>query len=221
MHNRVEPILEPDAIPVIASYSIPYPAYRLTRSLNQALTAAHEISYPIVIKVVSKDIIHKSEVGGVVTDIHSDNGLRKAYSLLRTSIRSRNPASSIHGILVCQQAADGLEAIVGVKQDLNFGPIVMFGLGGIFAEALQDTTLRVAPFDRDEAQTMIREIRAYPLLAGYRGRPAVDENGLIELLVSVSRLAAEHPEIVELDLNPVRLYSSGLLVLDVRMIVST
>jgi acyl-CoA synthetase (NDP forming) len=214
------PILEYEAARLITGYSIPYPAFRFVTSLEKALDAAHEIGYPVVIKVVSQDILHKSEAGGVITGIANDSGLRKAYSTLRTSLRMRAPNSCIQGTLVCKQAPDGLEAMVGVKQDPAFGPIVLFGLGGIFTEALNDTTLRVAPFDREVAREMIREIRAYPLLAGARGRNAIDEEALVELLESVSRLACEHPEIVEMDLNPVRLFPEGLMVLDARVIVT-
>jgi acyl-CoA synthetase (NDP forming) len=213
-------MLETEAIKLIANYAIRYPPHRLATNLKQALDAADAIGYPIVIKVVSPDILHKSEVGGVIAGITNSSGLRKAYSTLKTCLRLRAPMARIQGILVCQQAPDGLEAMVGVKQDPAFGPVVLFGLGGIFAEALRDTTLRIAQLDRKEAIEMIHEIRASPVLAGARGRPAIDENALVELLLSISRLAIEHPEIAELDLNPVRLYSRGILVLDVRIMVS-
>ncbi len=214
------PLLETEAIELIASYSILYPPHRLASNLKQALDAADTIGYPVVLKVVSPDILHKSEVGGVMTGISSASGLRKAFSTLKTRLRSRAPGARIHGILVCRQAPDGLEAMAGVKQDPAFGPVVLFGLGGIFAEALRDTALRVAPFEREDAVDMIHEIRAYPLLAGARGRAAIDENALVELLLSISRLALEHPEVVELDLNPVRLYPEGVMILDARAIVT-
>ncbi len=213
------PMLESEAIELIAGYSILYPPHQLTTNLKQALEAAGEIGYPVVLKVVSPDIIHKSEVGGVMTGITSANGLRKAYSTLKNCLRSRAPEAHIHGILVCRQAPDGLEAMAGMKQDAAFGPVILFGLGGIFAEALRDTALRVAPIDREEALDMIHEIRAYPLLAGARGRAAIDQDALVELLLSLSQLAMEHPEINELDLNPLRLYQDGLIALDARVFV--
>jgi acyl-CoA synthetase (NDP forming) len=221
MHDRPAiPLLESEAIELIASYSIVYPPHLLAINLKQALNAADAIGYPVVIKVVSPDILHKSDVGGVMTGISNASGLRRAYSALKTSLRSRAPGARIHGILVCQQAPDGLEAIAGMKQDPTFGLVVLFGLGGIFAEALSDTVLRVAPIEREEAVDMIHEIRAYPLLTGARGRAGVDENALVELLLSISRLAIEHSEVVELDLNPVRLYPDGVMTLDARVIVT-
>ncbi|MCC6956456.1 MAG: acetate--CoA ligase family protein [Anaerolineales bacterium] len=218
--NSAAPITEPEAVQLLAEYEIPYPAHRFTTNLREAEEAASEIGYPVVIKAVSQDIVHKSDLGGVVTAIKSGQMLRKAYRQMKAAIKEKAPDASLQGILVCKQAEDGLEVIVGVKRDPAFGPVVLFGLGGIFTEVLQDTALRIVPFSKDEALKMINETRASLLLKGSRGFPAVDVELLARLLESVSQLAIEHTEIAELDLNPVRLYQDDLIVLDVRAILA-
>jgi acyl-CoA synthetase (NDP forming) len=214
------PMTEPEAVDLLARYGIPYPKHQLVKKLDQALRVSQEIGFPVTLKVVSSDILHKSEAGGVITSISGKEALRKAYAALRASVHDRAPGARVLGTLICQQAPDGLEVIVGIKRDPTFGPVILFGLGGIYTEALHDVVLRVAPIQREEAVAMIHEIRAYSLLAGTRGRPAVDETALVELLISINNLAVEHPEINELDLNPVRLYPQGLLVLDARALVN-
>jgi acyl-CoA synthetase (NDP forming) len=213
-------VTEPEAIRVLEQYSIPYPQHGLAGSPEEAARIASEVGYPVVLKVVSPDVVHKSLAGGVVVGVGDGKEVRRAYDRILDGVRSAVPKARIEGVLVCRQALDGLEVIVGGLDEATFGPTVMFGLGGLSAEALDDVSFRIAPLERRDAEDMIREIEAYPLLAGGRGQPSHDFAAAVELLLSVSRLLMDHRQIRELDLNPVRLYHRGLLVLDARMMVS-
>jgi acyl-CoA synthetase (NDP forming) len=204
---------------MLAQYGIPYPGYCLARTSNEAVGFAERLGYPIVLKVVSRNAPHKSDVGGVRVGLQNSEAVRQGFDQILASVRSAVADPCIEGVLVCQQAPEGLEVIVGGLRDATFGPTVMFGMGGIFTEVLQDVTFRVAPLGRCGAQAMIHEVRGYPLLAGARGRAPLDVAALADLLVSVSRLLAEHREIDELDLNPVRVYERGVLVLDAMMML--
>jgi len=220
MGNTGRLVLEPDAIQVLQKYDIPYPEHGLARSLEEAMRIAGELGYPVVLKVVSPDVVHKSLAGGVVVGVGDGNGVRTGYQRIMDGVRTAVPKAHIEGVLVCKQAPDGLEVIVGGLDEATFGPTVMFGLGGTLAEALDDVSFRVAPLERRDAAQMVEEIRGYPLLRGGRGQPSYDVNAAVELLLSVSRLLMDHREIKELDLNPVRLFHTGLLVLDARLMVS-
>ena len=211
-------ILEPHAVEYLKQYQIPYPDHGFARTLEEAVRIADRLGYPVVLKIVSTDIIHKSDAGGVVVGLKSADELAQSYQTIVSHVHKTMPDASIEGMLVCQQAPDGLEAIVGALDDPVFGATVMFGLGGIFAEVLKDVAFRIAPLERLDAEEMIAEIKGYPLLTGARGGPACDMDMLIDLLLAVSRLATENPDIRELDLNPVRLFERGLMVLDVRLI---
>jgi acyl-CoA synthetase (NDP forming) len=210
-------VLEPDAIRVLEQYNIPYPEHGLARSPEEAARIAGELGYPVVLKVVSPDVVHKSDAGGVVVGLGDGKEVRTAYERISDGVQAAVPRARIEGVLVCKQAPDGLEVIVGGLDDATFGPTVMFGLGGIFTEVLKDVSFRVAPLERRDAEEMIEEIRGYRLLTGARGQANYDLDATIDLLLSVSRLLIDHQEIKELDLNPVRLYHRGLLVLDARI----
>ncbi|MBN1222744.1 MAG: acetate--CoA ligase family protein [Candidatus Aminicenantes bacterium] len=210
-------LLESDAVNILAAYNIPYPLNGLARSPEEAVHIAQEIGYPVVLKVVSYDIVHKSDIGGVVVGNRNASEVLGNFVKISDGIWRKKPESIIEGILVCQQARQGMEVIVGAVDDPTFGTTIMFGLGGIYAEALDDVSFRVAPLERRDALEMIREIKGYPLLTGSRGKEAVNQHKLVDLIMDVSRLVTEHPEIKQLDLNPTRLYPEGLLVLDVRM----
>jgi acyl-CoA synthetase (NDP forming) len=168
-------------------------------------------------KVVSPDVVHKSDVGGVVVGIEEPRGVGIAYQRIVDGVQSAVPKARIEGVLVCKQAPQGLEVIVGALDDAAFGPTVMFGLGGIFTEVMKDVSFRITPLERKDAEEMIEEIQGYPLLAGARGQAAYDVRAVTDLLMAVSQIVADHPEIKELDLNPVRVYEQGVMVLDVRL----
>ncbi len=210
-------ITEPEAIALLREYRIPYPDYAIARDAQQAVEIAEGLGYPVVLKIVSSDVIHKSEAGGVAIGLEDGTAVRQAFGQILASVQGRHPGTSLQQMLVCRQAPAGLEAIVGALHDAMFGPALMFGLGGIFTEVLRDVTFRILPIRRHDAEEMIREIRGYPLLAGTRGQAGCDLHALADLLLSVSRMVSERPEIEELDLNPVRLYKEGLMALDVRI----
>ncbi len=213
------PLLEPEAACLVQSYGIPYPDHALVHTPEEAALAAEKLGGPVVLKVVSPDIPHKSDVGGVMTGLIPGAMIRPAAQALFDRVRARCPQSRLEGLLVCRQAEPGLELIAGGIQDLTFGPVVMLGLGGIYAEVLRDVVMRVSPLERGEAEEMLHELRAYPLLAGARGQQALDRAALVDLLLAVSRLMDEHREVQDLDLNPVRLYPRGLQALDVRIMI--
>ena len=211
---------EQDAVALLGEYGVPYPNHAYARSPGQAASIADRIGYPVVLKVVSPDLIHKSDLGGVSLGIESAAGVREAYEGIRRSVLEHAAVARIPGMLVCKQAPQGLEVIVGGLQDAMLGPAVMFGLGGTFAEVLQDVSFRIVPLQRTDASEMIQEIRGYPLLEGTRGRGGCDVAALVDLLLSVSRMKGERTDIKELDLNPVRVYERGLMALDARILLA-
>jgi acyl-CoA synthetase (NDP forming) len=212
-------LLEPEAVDLLAACGIPYPGHALARTAIEAAQIAKNLGWPVVLKVVSPDVPPKSDVGGVLLGLDSARQVRDGFGTLAERMGSAVPGATLEGVLVCKQAPPSPEVIVGALNDVTFGHVVMFGLGGIFAEVLDDVSFRLVPLTRQDAQDMVREIRGYPLLQGARGLPPVDMEALVELLLSVSRLVSERGDIEELDLNPVRLFEHGLLVLDVRMVL--
>ena len=211
-------VLEPEAAKMLSQYQIPYPEHRLARSRAEAVGFAAKIGYPVVLKIVSPQVVHKSEAGGVALGLADAAAVSRGYDDMIGRIKASFPQAQIEGVLLCHQAPEGLEVIVGGLHDPVFGPTVMFGLGGIFAEVFKDVTFRVAPLKPIDAEEMIAEVKGYPLLEGVRGQSPRDLDALAELLLAVSRLLAGKPDLKELDLNPVRLYQKGLLALDVRVI---
>ncbi len=170
-------------------------------------------------KIVSSDILHKTDAGGVRLDLSTADEILDAYEAIMESAGKYNPEAVIEGILVEPMMKEGLEVIVGTKQDDQFGPVIMFGIGGIMVEVLHDVVFRVLPISERSARRMIDEIRSVKLLNGYRGRPAVDKKALKELLLTVSEIVGSYDEIQEIDLNPVILYEEGLSVADARIIL--
>ncbi len=216
--EKVAPVLEPEGIVLIEEYGIPYPEHGLAESAEEAVSIADRVGYPVVLKVVSPDVIHKSDAGGVALGLDSAAAVRDAYDRIIAAVARSVPAADVRGMLVCREAGAGTEVIVGGTQDEMFGPTLMFGLGGVFAEVLRDVSFRVVPVSRFDAEQLVREVRGFPLLAGARGEPPRDVAALVDLLLAVSRMMTEHPGVIELDLNPVRVYTRGLLALDVRLI---
>ena len=193
---------------------IPVPEFRFAATQDEAVRGCREIGYPVVMKVVSPEILHKSDVGGVVLDIESDQAARSAFEMIRRAAEGQD----LRGVVIYPMIRDGQEVLLGLSRDPQFGPVVAFGLGGIYTEVWRDVSLRVAPIDRAEAQAMIREIKSFPLLEGVRGQKPRDLDALADVLVSFSQLPFRYPEIGEVDLNPVFLFSKGLVVGDVRVI---
>ena len=208
---------ELDAIKDLAKYCIPYPEHGLARSAGEASNIAEQLGFPVVLKIASPDILHKSDVGGVITGLNSPENVAQEYDCMIRSVLKKVPQASVLGVLVCHQAPEGLEVIVGSTHDSVFGPTLMFGLGGIYTEIFKDVAFRIVPLELIDAEEMIREIKGFPLLTGVRGQTGRDIQQLTELILSVSRMLAADPSILELDLNPVRLYEKGLIALDVRI----
>jgi acyl-CoA synthetase (NDP forming) len=213
-------LLEPEGIDLLQAYGIPYPQHSVAYSSDEAVEIADQLGYPVVLKVISPDVLHKSDVGGVVIGIKRTEEVRDAYGRIESAIVFNAPGADMQGTLVIKQAGPGLEVIVGGLKDALFGPSVMFGLGGVFVEILKDVSFRVAPLKQKDAEEMVKEIQGYPLLKGARGKQPYDVSAVTHLLCKVSELLIDRPDISELDLNPVRVFENGLLVLDVRVLIS-
>ncbi|MGB9756551.1 MAG: acetate--CoA ligase family protein, partial [Candidatus Bathyarchaeales archaeon] len=176
-------LLEPEAKTVCVEYGIPVTKFEVAKSEAEAVKFAEAIGFPVVLKVVSPDIIHKSDVGGVIVGLKSAGEVRDAYRKILGNVKKHRADAKIVGVLVQEMAPQSTEIIVGAIKDPQFGPALMFGLGGIFVEVLKDVTFRVAPINEDEAREMITEVRAYPLLKGYRNTPPADIEAIIKILL--------------------------------------
>jgi acetyl-CoA synthetase (ADP-forming) len=212
-------LLETEAKAVCKEYDIPVTKFELAKTEAEAVKFAEKIGYPIVLKIVSPNIIHKSDVGGVIVGLKTEKDVRNAYKQILRNVKEHNPKAKIVGVLVQEMAPSSTEVIVGAIKDPQFGPAVMFGLGGIFVEILKDVTFRVAPITEDEAREMISEVKGYPLLKGYRNLPPADINVIVQILLNTSKLVMEHQEIKELDLNPIMVYEKGAKTVDARIIL--
>jgi acetyltransferase len=204
----------------ITEQGLPCTEFALAESRTHAVQIAQEQGFTVALKISSPDILHKSNVGGVQLDLNSAEAVEKAYDALMSAVKRSHPKSQIDGVLVSKMAPPGLEVIVGMNRDPQFGPVILFGLGGIMVEIFQDVSLRLLPLTKEEAMAMIREIKGYRLISGYRGRPAVDEQALADCLLAAARISEDSPEIVEIDLNPVFAYPDRVLVADARIIVT-
>ena len=212
-------ILEPAAAELLTPFGVSYPRHGVARNAEEAVATAEAIGYPAVLKVVSPDVIHKSDVGGVLVGLRDAQAVRSGYERIIASVCAALPEASVEGVLVCEQVLEGIEVIVGVTNDQVFGPTIMFGLGGVFVEVLNDVSFRVVPLKRVDAQEMIRECKGSAVLSGLRGKPRADVDALVDLIVSVSDFVVGHGRVVELDLNPVRVNQRGARALDVRLIL--
>lgn len=207
-------LMEDEAKEILASLGIPVTYCLVARDEKEALFQAEKIGYPVVLKVRSPKIIHKSDCNGVFLNINNKKELKTAYReiSLRAAVLDSGATVTVQAM-----AAKGVETLIGVTVDKQFGPVIAFGLGGVFTEILKDVSFRMAPVDTSEASKMISQIKGYRLLQGYRGSPAVDTGALAEVISRVSHLAFEYKEFSEIDLNPVAVYQDGVLVLDARI----
>ncbi|MFF9556548.1 acetate--CoA ligase family protein [Streptomyces albus] len=208
-----------EAAEVAAAYGIPVPPQALAHDVDEAIRQAEAIGWPVALKVVSPDVLHKTDAGGVVTGVRGPEELRAAHARLLTAVRAHTPGARIDGVLVQRMVSGGQEVLVGAATDPTFGKVVAFGLGGVLVEALGDLTFRLAPATREEAAGMLDSVRAAQVLRGVRGAPPVDRDALTELLVNVSHLAADFPELAEIDLNPVFAGPQGAVAADVRLLL--
>lgn len=212
-------LLETEAKTICTDYNIPVTRFKLAKSEAEAARYAEEIGYPTVLKIVSPDIIHKSDVGGVKLNLKNADEVRNAHRQIIENVEKHKPTAKIVGVLVQEMVPPSTEVVVGAIKDPQFGPALMFGLGGILVELLKDVTFRVAPITRQDAQEMITEVKAYPLLKGYRNVPPADTETIVKILLNTSKLVMDHQEIKELDLNPIIVYEKGAKTVDARIIL--
>ena len=214
-------LTEVESKEALAEAGVPVTASRLVRSRDEAVAAAREAGFPAALKIVSPQITHKSDVGGVKLNLNSPEEVASAFDEIVAAARRAAPDAAIEGASVQKMAPAGTEVIVGVSQDPQFGPVLMFGLGGVLVEVLKDVAFRIIPIEKRDAHQMIREIKGFPLLEGYRGQPPADLEALENLLLLVSSFVEQHPEVSELDLNPVFAYADGAMAVDARIVLST
>ncbi len=212
-------LLEYEAGEVFTCAGVPVAPGFLARTVPEAMRSISRIGFPVVMKVMSPQIVHKSDAGAIKVGIVDEKDLRRGWKEIEKNARSYVPKAEIEGIFIQKMLAGGREVIVGTSKDPQFGPVVMFGLGGIFVEVFKDVAFRVAPINREEALRMIREIHSLAILKGVRGEKPIDFSALASVISRVSRLAADFPQIAELDANPVRVDEKGAIALDARIIL--
>jgi len=212
---------EHEAYEICREFSIPFPPTRIARNWKEAEKAGEDLGFPVVLKIVSPAVIHKTDVGGVLVGIASPADLRKAYDQLLANVREKAGAVPIDGVLVQKAMPKGVEVAVGGLKDEVFGPMIMFGSGGILIEVFKDVSFRMAPFDEEEALRQIKDTKAYELLKGVRGARPTDLKALTQLIVNAGNLMCRIPELAELDFNPVLAYPEGCVIVDARMVLST
>lgn len=219
--NRLS-IGDAEARGILQAYGMHIPRSELADNPDRAIEIAMAIGYPVVLKIASPDILHKTDIGGVKVGLNSSEDVRDAFDLMVYRAQRYVPEARIWGCLVQEMVpSGGIEVLVGMNRDPQFGPLVTFGLGGIYVETLKDVTFRVAPFSYTEAEEMLNEIRAKALLDGVRGKPPVDKQAIIDTLLRIGQLVLDFPEIVELDINPLIVYpkSQGSIAIDMRLIL--
>jgi len=192
---------------------------RLATSRDEAISISQELGFPVALKIASSDVVHKSDAGGVKLDLGTPEQVGQAYDDIMTAIKKAYPQAKIQGVSVQQMARPGVEIIVGMSKDAQFGPVLMFGLGGVLVEILKDVSFRIVPLVKRDAAEMIREIKGYPLLEGYRGQEPVNVGNLEDMIIKVSDFVEKNPEIKELDLNPIFAYKDGAVAVDARVIL--
>lgn len=211
---------EHEAYGLCGEFGIPFAPARLAGNWEEARQAGEDLGFPLVLKIVSPEVVHKSDFGGVLVGITSPADLRKAYDRLLANVREKAGHVAVDGVLVQKAMPRGVEVAVGGLRDDVFGPMIMFGSGGILIEVFKDVSFRMAPFDEEEALRQTRDTKASELLAGVRGAPPCDLGTLARLIVNAGNLMCRVPELAELDFNPVLAYPDGCVVVDARMILS-
>jgi acetyltransferase len=217
--EHVTELGELEARDVIEAYGFRLPRNIVASTAKSVLRNAGDIGYPLVMKIVSPDILHKSDFGGVRIGIKTGEDALTAYHDMRARARRLLPDADIRGVALQEYIAGGKEVILGMTRDPQFGPLLMFGLGGIYVEVLKDVSFRIAPISVQDACAMVREIRSYPLLTGVRGEKPADIDAIVESLLRLSQLVTDFPEIMELDVNPLKVFAKGegAIALDARL----
>lgn len=213
-------LTEIEAKQILTEVGISCTDTRLAATRDEAVTLSEEIGYPVVLKISSVDITHKSDAGGVKVNLQNQEEMEAAYDEIMTSAKETFPDADIEGISVQTMAKPGIEVIMGMTRDAKFGPVLMFGLGGVLVEVLKDVSFRIAPLDPSDSTEMVREIKGRKLLEGYRGQDPADIPCLEEMLLKLSNFVDNTPGIQEIDMNPVFAYKDGAAVVDARIIMS-
>ncbi len=216
-------LVEYEAKQVLKAYGLPVPEEKLAKTLDEALKYAEEIGYPVAMKLMSPQILHKSDAKVVLLNIKTPEELKQKWEEIHENARKYRPDAEILGVLIAPMLKPGREIIIGVTEDPQFGHALMFGLGGIFVEVLKDVTFRIIPITERDARKMIQEIKSYPILAGARGEEPADIEAIVQLLLKVSELVDDLRDYIkEMDLNPVFVYNEGegAVVVDARIIVT-
>ncbi len=213
-------LTEVEAKRLLAEAGIPVIETKLAGNKEEAAAVAAELGYPVALKIVSEQITHKSDVGGVKLGLSSADEVTAAFDAIMEAARSAAPDATLDGVSVQRMAEPGIEVITGMTTDAQFGPVLMFGLGGVLVEVLKDVAFRVVPITARDARQMVREIQGFPLLQGHRGQEPADLEALEGLLLKLSEFIEAHPDVTEIDLNPVLAYPKGAVAVDARIVLS-
>ena len=192
---------------------------RLAKTQKEAVLLSQKMGFPVALKIASPDVIHKSDSGGVKLSLNNTAEVKKAYDEILKRVRKQYPKAAVHGVSVQKMVRPGTEVIVGTSKDPQFGPVIMFGLGGIFVELLKDVSFRVIPVERRDAQEMIQEIKGFPVLQGYRGKEPASLSALVEIILKISKWIEGSPWIRELELNPIFAYRDKAVAVDARIVL--
>ena len=209
-----------EALKLLKKFGISLVESEIVTTPEEAVDIAKKMGFPVVLKISSKDIIHKTDVGGVIVNLNTPEDVRNGFEQIISNVKRRYPEAKIDGVLVQRFLKDRTELVIGGKMDPQFGPVIMFGLGGIFVEVFRDVSFRIVPIAKNDAKEMIREIKAYPVLKGIRGKKPVNISKLEDMLLKVSKLLWKNQNILELDINPVLADEKDALAVDVRIIVN-
>jgi acyl-CoA synthetase (NDP forming) len=212
-------LTEIEAKQVLKEIGIDTVTARLASSQKEALAFSNDIGFPAVLKIYSPDITHKTDAGGVKVGLKNAAEVKNAYKEIMTSVKEKFPSAKIEGVSVQQMVRPGIEIIIGMFKDPQFGPVIMFGLGGIFVEVLKDVSFRLVPIEKRDAEQMVKEIKGYALLNGYRGQEPAHIPSLIDILLKLSDFIDKTPEIKEMDINPVFAYKDSALAVDARIVL--
>ncbi len=222
LKNNRSFLLANEGASVMQAADIQIPLSKIARNINEAVRYAEEIGYPVVMKVVSKDILHKSDVGGVILSLENRKEVVNAYEAIIHKCKAYNPNAVIEGIEVCEMVKKGTELIIGARRDPSFGPVIMCGLGGIYVEVMKDVSFRTMPMNRNIALSMLEDIRSYPLLLGARGEEKKDIDSVIDTIIKISSIIKKCDRITDIEINPVVVYTdkNGLKAVDARILIA-
>jgi acetyltransferase len=219
-HGKSHGLSEYESLNYLKDHGVPVPDQAVASTIDEAAAAAGKLGYPLSVKIHSADIQHKSDVGGVKLNIKDEAGLREAFVAVMENCRKNAPGAALEGVLLKPMLKAGVEMIIGVNNDRDFGPMIMVGMGGVFVELFKDVQLAPAPLTQKQAEAMIGKLASYPLLNGYRGGPVCDKKALANLLVKISQMAAAGKDTIkELDINPVFVTEKGAEIADALLVL--